>query len=167
MGKLLTEMAYLQRGLYVDKTYLKIVNPILRKDEVQEMRKFYHHGYIDCLSHSLQVSYMAYRIGKKFGLDDVSLARAGFLHDFYGYDWHVKGEREGRHGFTHAQTALERAEAMFELNQKEKDIIKWHMWPLNIGFPKTRESWVMMFADRYCTVMELLRIAPLQMRLYQ
>ncbi len=167
MSKLLTEMAYLQRGLYVDKEYVKIVNPILRNEQVQEMRKFMHHGYVDCLSHSLQVSYMAYRIGKKFGLDHVALARAGMLHDFYLYDWHVKGDREGLHGMTHAQSALENAEEHFQLSKRERDIIKWHMWPLNIGIPRFKESWVMMFADRYCTIMETLRIAPLQMKLYQ
>lgn len=167
MRKLLTKMAYGQRGLYVDRAYLKIINPILRRDEVQDMRKFRHHGHVDCLSHSLQVSYMAYRIGKRFGLDYTSLARAGLLHDFYGYDWHVKGEREGFHGFTHAQTALENAQALFKLNKREQDIIKWHMWPLNIGLPKFKESWVMIFADKYCTLMEALKIAPLQVRMYQ
>lgn len=166
MSRFISKMAYLQSGLHVEKEYLKIIRPILRHDEVQEMRKFMHHGYVDCLSHSLQVSYMAYRIGKKFKLDYVSLARAGLLHDFYLYDWHIRGDREGFHGFTHAQKALENANKVFKLNKREKDIIKWHMWPLNIGMPRFRESWVMMFADRYCSVMEYLRVAPIQMRLY-
>lgn len=167
MSKLLRDLAYLRRGLYVDKDYLKIVNPILRNDAVQEMRKYMHHGYVDCLSHSMQVSFLAYRIGKRFKLDHKALARAGMLHDFYLYDWHVKGDRVGLHGTTHAQTALENAEKYFNLSDVERDIIKRHMWPLNIGIPKYKESIVMMFADRYCTVMEALRIAPLQLKLYR
>lgn len=167
MSRLLTDVAYLQRGLHVDKDYLKIVNPILRHDQVQEMRKFMHHGYVDCLSHSIQVSYMAYRIGKKFKLDYEALARAGMLHDFYLYDWHIKGDRQGLHGFTHAETALANANHHFNLSDMEQDIIKRHMWPLNIGMPKYKESLVMMLTDRYCTVMESLRIAPLQLKLYR
>ena len=150
----------------MDKAYLKLIQPILRQDEVQEMRKYMHHGYIDCLNHSLQVSYMAYRIGRKFNMDSAALARAGLLHDFYLYDWHIKGGHEGRHGFRHAGIALSNARKYFDLSEVEEDIIKWHMWPLNIGFPKFKESWIMMFADRYCTLLEYLRIAPLQPKLF-
>lgn len=167
MSNLFKDMAYIQKDLYVDREYLNTVNPILRNDQVQEMRKFIHHGYTDCLNHSMQVSYMAYRIGKKFNLDHVALARAGMLHDFYLYDWHIKGDRKGLHGLTHAQTALENAEMHFDLSPMERDIIKRHMWPLNIGVPRYKESVVMMFADRYCTVMESLKIAPLQLRLFR
>ena len=167
MGRMLSDIAFMQKEQCAVKEYVAIIKDILKNEDVQEMRKYRHHGHVDCLNHSLQVSYLAYRIGKQFNMDYEALARAGLLHDFYLYDWHDKSDREGMHGFTHAQAALDNAEERFELNDMERDIIKHHMWPLNIGLPKYRESVVMMFADRYCAFMEMLGVAPLQLRMYQ
>lgn len=139
--------------------YQEIIDPILANEKVQEMRQYINHGEVDCLSHCLRVSHMAYQIGKRLHMDYVALARAGMLHDFYLYDWHIKGDRKGLHGFTHAKTALENAESLFELTNKEKDMIRWHMWPLNIGVPRFKETWILMLADRFCTVLEVLRIS--------
>lgn len=167
MSRRISEIAYMQRGLAVDHEYVDIVRDIIRSEQVQDMRKYQHYGYVDCLSHSLQVSYMAYRIAKKYGLNYKSLARASLLHDFYSCDWEKEGKGAKIHGFSSRQVALENAEHHFKMTSLEKDLIKRHMWPLNIGVPKYKESWVLFFADRYCNLMESLRIAPLQLRLFQ
>ena len=36
----------------------------------------------------------------------------------------------------------------------ERDIIKRHMFPLNIRPPKYRESWIVCLADKICAVNE-------------
>ena len=40
------------------------------------------------------------------------------------------------------------------LNEKEKDIITKHMWPVTIQFPKSIEGFVLTFVDKYCALSE-------------
>jgi len=140
-----------------DKEYLTYIDEIFKHDQVQKMRTFPHHRSTDCLSHSIYVSYIAFKMAKKLGVDQRACARAGLLHDFYLYDWHTKKDRKGFHGYTHPVKALDNAVRYFQLTEKEKDIIVKHMWPLTIRFPRYRESFIVTLADKYCALIELFR----------
>ena len=77
------------------------------------------------------------------------------------YDWHdlkipIKNPKDffKLHGFTHANTALKNAKRDFVLSENEKEIIKKHMWPLNIKPPMSREAWVVTMADKICSIKE-------------
>lgn len=142
-----------------DKTYLECVLDILQNEKVESMKHFMQHGKTTTLHHSIDVSYLSYCICKKWNLDYVSVARAGLLHDFYLYDWHNYGkESEDRfHGFTHPRKALNNAVNEFEMNWKEKDIVLRHMWPLTPIPPRTLEGIVVVFVDKYCGIMEVIR----------
>lgn len=153
--------------IYKDQEFIRIVKPLVRKAEVQEMRKYISHGYVDCFSHSVYVAYTAFKMGRRRGMDYKALARAGMLHDLYLYDWHYKGERKGLHGMTHAGLALKNAKKIIHLSHMEQDIIATHMWPLNPRLPRYRESVILMMADRYVTILETLRLVPTQPRLYR
>jgi len=107
------------------------------------MEKFKQHGNTDCLEHSLNVSYTAYRLCKRMGLDYCSAARGGLLHDFFLYDWHLGKPYIGLHGFMHPRIALENAGKYFSLNSVEREIILKHMWPLTVTPPKYRETYVL------------------------
>ncbi|MDA3847796.1 MAG: phosphohydrolase [Vallitaleaceae bacterium] len=138
--------------------FIDIIRPVYNNRHIQEMRLYPNHRDTSCLEHSLNVSYTAYRIGKALNLDAKSLARASMFHDFYLYDWHIKGNRKGLHGMMHAAEAYNNTIKYFEVNEKEKDMILTHMWPLNPKLPKYIESILLMCVDRYCTVLELLKI---------
>jgi uncharacterized protein len=103
------------------------------------------------------VSYNSYLVCRVLGLDYQSAARGGLLHDFFLYDWHITKHEEGLHGFTHPGTALKNANKKFSLNKIEKDIIEKHMWPLTIRFPKYKESFIVSFVDKYCSVIEIIK----------
>lgn len=135
--------------------YDEIVSDILKHPKVQEMKGYNHHDQVDCLTHSLHVSRVAYQVTKKMGLDYRSTARGALLHDFYLYDWHIKGSHKGLHGFNHAELALKNADLYFELNDLERDIILKHMWPLNFKFPNHLESYLVMVIDKYCSTIEI------------
>lgn len=122
---------------------------------MKSLDNFVQHKNITRLHHSISVSYHSYRISKKLGLDYASAARGGLLHDFFLYDWTSK-ERpsKGMHGFLHPKIALENANEHFELNHREQDIIRKHMWPLTITLPKCKEAWVIIGVDKYCAIME-------------
>ena len=140
------------------KDYLDCVSDLLANDLVRSMGKYPHHSAMNCLEHCVNVSYVSYRICRRLRLDARSAARGGLLHDFFLYDWHVTQLEQGLHGFHHAKLALQNATTHFDLNDMEKDIIRKHMWPLNITPPRYRESFVVVIADKYCTIIEVLKI---------
>ncbi len=139
------------------KAYYCLVSDLLENELVLKMKEFTHHGNTTCFQHCLNVSYYNYVICRFFSLNARAAARAGLLHDLFLYDWHTykpeKGER--LHGFTHAETALKNAKENFYLSELESDIIKKHMFPLNItAVPRYRETIVIVLVDKYCGMLE-------------
>jgi uncharacterized protein len=137
--------------------YRNCVDDMIKIESVRSMEEIIHHRGVSCLAHCLFVSYTSYLICKRFGLDYRFAARGALLHDFYLYDWHIKKTHKGLHGFKHPHTAFENAEKHFTLNNIEKDIIRKHMWPLTIKLPKYKESYIVAFADKYCSLLELMK----------
>ncbi|MCI1965447.1 MAG: phosphohydrolase [Oscillospiraceae bacterium] len=144
-----------------EKTYFKqCVSELLCSEQVRMMDTFIQHADVSCLDHCLSVAYTSFWMSRRLGIsvDRRSMIRGALLHDFFLYDWHKKSNRKGLHGFTHPRTALENAQHQFQLNEREKDIILRHMWPLTPIPPKYRESFLVSFADKFCSVMETLRL---------
>ena len=138
-----------------DKEYMSIISNLLRKQKVIDMRGVRQHFNVNCFDHCLYVSYNTYLICKKLKLDYKSAARAGMLHDLYLYDWRKRENgRKGHHAFTHPKEALKQALSIVELNDKEKDIIQNHMWPVTINLPKYKETYIITLVDKYFGVAE-------------
>lgn len=131
----------------LDNNYKLLVNDILEHKEFQKIDKIEHHQ-TSRLIHCLRVSYFSYKISKKLGLDYVSVARGGLLHDFFmSYSDRTKKERFFS-TFTHPKYALINASNKFKLNNCEKDIIRTHMFPINIAIPRYLESWLVSLIDK-------------------
>ena len=132
-----------------------IIRDIIENQKVQEMKKYKQHYETSTFDHCYMVSYYCYKVCKKLKLDYKSAARAGLLHDFFLYDWRIKNGRKGLHAFTHPRTAYENASKLFELNNKETDVILKHMWPVTFfAFPKYKESFILTLVDKYCALTE-------------
>lgn len=140
-----------------DTDYLECVYDILDNPVFQSMEQYIQHGNTSCRKHCIQVSYLSYRICRKRGWDYRSAARAGLLHDLFLYDWHTHARETGNHfhGFTHPRIALSNAVCYFTLTEMEKDIILRHMWPLTPIPPKSREGFVIVYADKFCSSGEI------------
>lgn len=137
--------------------FFHIVNDIICNQTVQKMKYYRQHCDTSCYEHCLHVAYYSYWIAKKFGLDYISTARAAMLHDLFLYDWrkdYRDVELPGLHAFVHPKIALKNASEIFDLNQKEQDIIVKHMWPVTIALPKYKESYIVTFMDKYSAVRE-------------
>ena len=133
----------------------QIIMDMKENEIVQKMKDYRQHYDTSCYEHCLNVSYISYKICKKTKLDYVAVARASMVHDLFLYDWRKRQDgRKGLHGFTHPKTSLENAKKLFELSEKEEDIILKHMWPLTLKFPKYKESWVVTCVDKYCAIKE-------------
>ncbi|MBQ4346996.1 MAG: HD domain-containing protein [Firmicutes bacterium] len=137
------------------KEYMSYVSDILESPEVQLLDKCRQHCNTSRLQHCLNVSYYAFLMCRKRGLDARSAARAGLLHDFYYYNWRTDGVDIKEHNALHSQMALENACKLFELNEIEKDAILRHMWPTTHVAPKYKESWAVTWADKYCAILEM------------
>lgn len=128
----------------------------MKSDEAVIMKSCIQHGNVTTYEHVMNVVAFSCWLSKKVKLDidEESLVIGAYLHDFYLYDWHK--DNPGRlHGLTHPKAALENAESKYDLNDKVKNIIISHMWPLTVlKFPKYREALIVCFADKYCAMCE-------------
>lgn len=143
----------------IDKEFQDIIKPLIANETVQQMKNFRQHYQTSCFEHCYMAAYYCYLICKKYHLDYKSATRAAILHDLFLYDWRERQpDRKGLHAFTHGKKACENACKLIDLNEKEKDIIIKHMWPVTISFPKSLEGLILTFVDKYCAISELFEI---------
>ena len=138
-----------------DTEYINIVKDIITNELVQKMKLYRQHYNVTCFDHCLYVSYNLYLMCKRFHLDYISAARAGMVHDLFLYDWRRRQNgRKGLHAFTHPKLAYENARKFMNLNEKERDIILKHMWPVTLAIPRYRETLLMIYIDKYMAIVE-------------
>ena len=141
------------KNIINDKKYMDLVNDIYYNDEFNKIKKIEHHG-ISRFDHSLKVSYYSYKISKFLRLDYKSVARAGLLHDFFFSDENRNRKDRFISTFKHPKVSVLNSIINFNLNSKEIDIIKSHMFPINLTIPKYAESWIVNFVDKCVAICE-------------
>ena len=128
---------------------------ILDSDGHKKCHKYIQHGDTSVRQHTTSVAYVSVALARKTHLkyDYSALVRGALLHDYFLYDWHEP--HHGLHGYTHASKALRNAAEDFSISPIEADVIKKHMWPLNINPPRYREAFIIMVADKICSAKEV------------
>ena len=139
-----------------DKEYKKIVKDIFRNVEFKKLLNIEHHG-ISRMEHSIKISYYSYNIAKKLRLDYVSVARGALLHAFFLDGDERSGQRKFLDTFVHPKKALNTANANFDLNDMEKDIIVSHMFPIYKAVPRYRESVLVNLVDKVVGCKEMVK----------
>ena len=76
-----------------------------------------------------------------------------FIHDFFN-DENVSLKEKFISTFNHPLKAEANALEKFNVNTKEADIIKSHMFPLNLVVPKYKESWLVSLYDKKVALLE-------------
>lgn len=148
----------------VNEKVINLLDGIEKDKRALQMKNFIQHGKISTYDHCMNVARMSYRINSFFRLksDVKRLIIGAFLHDYFLYDWHKKSikvhnlkEFFNLHGFTHPGIAAKNAIRDFNIDEKEADIIKSHMWPLTLKTPpKTREAVIVCIADKIVSLAE-------------
>ena len=150
--------------LNVAREIYELGQDLLSDEKTQKMKEFIQHGHTSVYEHVVSVAKFslvyACFLEKRFGIkiDKKSLVRGALLHDYFLYDWHVKGDQGCFHGYTHPYRALKNAKRDFDLNLKEMDIIKKHMFPLTPFPPRFKESMIVCMADKWCALCETFKI---------
>lgn len=135
-----------------DLQYLNIIKNYINNSKFQKTKLIEHHG-ITRFEHSLKVSYYSYKIAKYLHLDYAETAVGGLLHDFFLSPDDRSSVQKLKSTFTHPKLALKTALNEFDLSLKQQDMIRSHMFPINLSIPKYMESWVVSSVDK-CVALE-------------
>ena len=135
-----------------------LAREILSCADYEQLKGFMAHGRITLYSHSVDVARLSLKLAGNKEIDDEDLVKGALLHDFYLYDWHdarIDVPLFQMHGFTHPFTAYSEASKRFKLDEKAKNIIESHMWPLTLfTIPKSKEAWLVCLADKLVAARE-------------
>ena len=142
--------------IYLDNRFMEVALPIIEHEEYQQMRNIKHHDE-SVFEHSVKVAFYAYQMAYKHNLDWKSTIRGALLHDFFLYKFKkcfsLRIITDSiKHAIFHPIIAFDNASKYFNLNEKEENIIKGHMFPF--GVPKSKEAWIVSCVDKYIAVFE-------------
>ena len=104
---------------------------ILSSSNFKSTRNYIQHGSIPVYNHCMDVAGKSIALSRFLGAgcNERDLIRGALLHD-----------------------------KEYTLSKRERDIIKKHMWPLTVVPPRCREAWIVTAADKYCSLIETLRL---------
>ena len=136
---------------YDDIEFNKIIQPILNNKEFLKTQRIAHHNTTR-FDHSLRVAYYTYKVAKALRLEYRDTTEAALLHDFFIDD--VKNENFVMRLRKHPSCAVNNSLKFFDLNEKQIDIIKTHMFPITFTPPKYLESWLVNLVDDVSAIYE-------------
>lgn len=135
-----------------------LLRDLLEDPKAAEMKNFIQHGKVTTWSHCYSVARISFLLARRLHLRRINereLVRAAFLHDYFLYDWHARGDR--LHGYHHPDIAANNAARDFDLTSREENIIRSHMWPLTFRhFPKSIEALLVSITDKIVSIRETL-----------
>ncbi len=134
------------------KEFESVIKDIINKNEFRELDSEYHHG-ISRYGHCYRVSYVVFRVCKKLNWHYVDATRAALLHDYY-FDYQLEENGALKNLNIHPNVALLNASKDFDLNDRQKNMIASHMFPLGNTLPKYKESFCLTIVDKAVAVYE-------------
>ena len=119
-----------------------VLSELEEKGNLAREKKAIQHGSTTVYEHSVGVAGASLMLAEIFHIkvNEKALVRGALLHDYFLYDWHEKDDAHKWHGFHHANTAWKNAmRDLPDLNEVEQDMIRCHMFPLNVVPPKYKD----------------------------
>lgn len=129
-----------------------ISKEIINTNRFKSLKKEVHHG-ITRYAHVIRVSESTYKISKKLKMDYISATRAALLHDYFTSN-DFNGENNIKKWNEHPSISYNNAIKEFNLNKKEENAIKAHMFPMGHTVPKYKESWLLTLVDKVVSTYE-------------
>ena len=132
----------------------------LHDERILRMKEISMHRGSNCYEHSFKVAKKAIKraLRHKEGSVNLEVIMLGaILHDYYLYDWRKDRAKLKKHGQNHPGIAIKNAIRDFNISEEVVNVIKSHMWPINIKtFPNTKEARIVSLADKAVTIGESL-----------
>ena len=153
------------------KEYYDIVSGIITDDRFKKLKEDTHHN-TNKYDHLIRVSKLSYRIAKHSKANVNEATRAGLLHDFF---YGGRKDNQANSYLNHPYTSAMNAKECFNINDKEADIIKTHMFhhtffrsfipfinpdekvKIKDGKPNSKEAWIVCLSDFLVSAYEGLR----------
>lgn len=145
----------------MDGEFLLIIHPLLRNKTVLRLKTIVHHKVTNRLDHSIGVAYRSYKVAKRLGWNHEAVARAALMHDlFLETRAEIATLMIGSYNHAHPRIALNNANALCQLTDREEDIILSHMFlcSLKSPLPRFKESWLVTLVDKWCAIGERTRL---------
>ena len=136
---------------FEDDEFISLIERSLQIKEFQKTKDISHHG-ITRFEHSIRVAYFSYKITKFLRLNYKETTEAAMLHDFFLDD--EANETKLKKLIHHPTYAVENANKYIDLTERQKDIIKTHMFPITFTPPKSLESWIVDIVDDIAAIYE-------------
>lgn len=130
---------------------------LLEHPEVKEMMHSKQHRNTDTYFHCWHVTLKSVRLIRRMRIhaDMEAVVRGAMLHDFRLHEAKKENISSWQCVRLHPEMALSKAEKIFDLNWKEKNIIYSHMWPIRIAhIPMCKEAVIVNLADKLCAIEE-------------
>lgn len=140
---------------FTSDEFLHIANAYLCNEQYWQLVHYKHHNTTR-LNHMYNVAVYSYIIGRKlnrfYDIDISALITGALLHDFHFVKQHEYKILHCRN--THGLIASKNADEIFNLSDKERNIIESHMFPLAGITPNSAEAWIVSFSDKFSAIME-------------
>ena len=140
-----------------EKKFYGALHRLESNPDIGKMQAYSQHRGNRTYRHSRNVAVSSFRLAQRLGwrIDEKALATGAMLHDYYLYTFKDEDISAWRHCMTHPGRALANAQRIMPLNEREKNIIVSHMWPLTLfTLPKSKEALLVSLADKYCALRE-------------
>jgi uncharacterized protein len=135
--------------------FVALIRPYLENETYKELSNYRHHNTTR-LNHLYNVAIYSYAIGKTLdkvcNVDFNALIAGALLHDFHFVHQDEYKILHCRN--THGMIASKNAVRVFDISDKERNIIEAHMFPMVRVVPRSKEAWIVSFSDKFSAIME-------------
>lgn len=121
--------------------------------------------YLICLEYLISVFYYSYKLVKCWNGNVCVIVCVGLLYDLFYYDWCIIKFDEGFYVYVYLWIVVKNVEKIIELFDLEWDIIIKYMWGVIIVLLKYKESYIVIFVDKYCVVKEVVLLMMIVMKI--
>ena len=146
--------------MQIDDRIRELGGDILDSERFKIAETVPHHGTTSVARHSMDVAryaltqcLMEKAQGREVNEEDV--VRAALLHDIGMTDRGIFRSNPAKKAYSHPLRSAEIAKREFNANRVQIDAILRHMWPIAVTPPKYEEGWILISADKFCSVKEV------------
>ncbi len=133
---------------------------ILKSSRFEKAKNVTHHKKTSVAEHSKKTAEYGTRICQwlerhNVNVNEEDVVRACLLHDIAMTDDRVHSSVSWKKAYRHPKRGMQIAEEEYKANDVQLNAIRRHMWPICIIPPKSIEGWVVVAADKCCSIWEL------------